>query len=310
MATRFGASSPAQTYATKVRWLVGFLIAVIALLFLTLFFVVQGGDGVKLAGEGSSLEPGNEVASSGDLSPTTRILYANQRIQEGVQLTEAMFSAWEVPSNRIPDGAMKETQKAEVIGKFAQAIISANVPILRESIGETKKGGVINIPAGYRAVTINISARSGVSGWAKPNSRVDVLWSYTDRNREKKVNTIVRFAKVLSVGGSNQSGDKAAVNQKGTTATLLVTKREAKKIELARTLGQLTLSLVGQQEPVIGEEDAEDTVDITDLTGIERGVEEETEEPTDGVMYSTDPKTGKRTRYILKNNRWVPDKNY
>jgi pilus assembly protein CpaB len=310
MATRFGASSPAQTYATKVRWLVGFLIAVVVLLFLTLFYVVQGGGGEQSA----STELGVEAiqAASGELSPTTKILYANQRIEEGVQMTEAMFSAWDVPSDRIPEGAMKETQKAEVVGKFSQAIISANVPILRDSLGEAKKGGGINIPAGYRAVTINISARSGVSGWAKPNSRVDVLWAYTDKNsREKKVSTIVRFAKVLSVGGNNQSGDKAAVNQQGTTATLLVTKREAKKIELARTLGSLTLSLVGQQEEVVGDDASNDVVDISDLTGIDESqVGEAEEEPNDGVMYSTDPRTGKKTRYVLKNNRWVPDKSY
>ena len=87
----------------------------------------------------------------------------------------------------------------------------------------------------------------------------------------------------------------------------------AKKIELARTLGTLSLSLVGDQEESSKENDP-DAITIADLTnsGLEAANPQAQEEVSaDGVMYTTDPKTGRQIRYILnRQKKWTQDRTF
>lgn len=303
MATRFGAPSPARTYAAKVRWLVSCLVAVIGVLVVTLFYIVS-----QSSEQVATPPPTAEALQPLDTGPgTVNILIASQRIEEGSQVGDHMISVQPFPGDRLPEGHFKEHEKHLVVNTWSTSLLSANSPLTRDSISQTRPINTIHIPAGYRAVTINVDARSGVEGWAKPNSRVDVLWTYTDRDKQMKVATIVRFSKVLSVGG-NVSGTAGPLNGT-TTVTLLVTERDAKKVELARELGKISLSLVGGTEDVKDDSPSE-PVDISSILGTPRDIEGPAEEPVDGTMYSTDPKTGAKVRFVLRNGRWVRDTNF
>ena len=301
MATRFGAVSPAQAYATKVRWVVATLVGIILILIITLIAVAKNSQ--------TSEDPNANYAVASEpvqaAIPTVEVLIAMQRIEEGATLAEGMFGTQEFLPDRIPQGAVLAKDKPTVLSKFAASMIPANLPILREHVAEQRPVGTLHIPAGFRAVTITVDARQGVEGFARPNSRVDVLWTYTDRDKRKKVATIVRFVKILSVGGAtNTEGAKAQVaRDQKVTVTLLVAEKDAKKIELARTLGVLSLTLVGGSEsPKVNE--TPDPVDINSILGVRPEVEVNAPEPVDGVMYTLDKKTGKQVKYELVKGRW------
>ncbi len=304
MATRFGAASPAQTYAAKVRWLVGCLIMVILVLVVTLVFVARGGPEEQAEDTGTS----PDVAYATPVAPTVDILVAGQRIEAGTALMPFMFNEQSVHQDRIPEGAVLARDKATIAGKFSKNLINANLPLIRTDLTDVRPISAVtsSIPPGYRAVTINVDSRSGVEGWAQPNTRVDVLWTYTDRDRSQKVATIVHFSKILSVGGATsiEGASARGANANSTTVTLLVTELDAKKIELARTTGKLSLSLVGEKETgkVAA---APEPVDIYSL--IPRAQEAPEEPASDGVMYTRDPVTGKMTKYELKGRRWKRD---
>ena len=85
-----------------------------------------------------------------------------------------------------------------------------------------------------------------------------------------------------------------------TTVTLLATERDSKKIELARNLGPLSLSLLGGEE-IIGQSDSPDPVNLNDILGVREARQDvEASEPVNkGVLYSTDPSSGKQIRYVL-----------
>ncbi|MCB0358151.1 MAG: Flp pilus assembly protein CpaB [Bdellovibrionales bacterium] len=305
MATRFGAASPAQTYAAKVRWLVGCLIAVILVLVVTLIFVAQGSNESAAP---QAADQASDVAYATPVVPTADILVASQRIEAGTALMPFMFQEQAVHQDRIPDGAVLARDKASIAGKFAKSLINANLPLLKEDVTDRPPISAVTgaIPPGYRAVTITVDARSGVEGWAQPNTRVDVLWTYKDRDASTKVATIVHFSKILSVGGvtgiDSGSPTRNAQQPAVTTVTLLVTELDAKKIELARQTGVLSLSLVGEKDT--GRVGANpEVVDLSSL--LPRAPEAPGEEPAaDGVMYSKDPVTGKMMKYELKNGRW------
>lgn len=303
MATRFGASGPAHSYAAKVRWLVGGLIAVIFVLVSTLFVVSKSAPPPEQ-------QPGSDVAvaTTTPSSPTVQILYASQRIEKDSALMPHMFTDQNVSPDQIPEGAILARDKATLVGKYSKGLISPGQPLRRDDVTDIQPISQVikNIPPGYRAVTITVDRRSGVEGWAQPGTRVDVLLSYKDKQGALKVATIVGFSKILSVGGAT-SVDSAAPQQKGdtTTVTLLVVEVDAKRIELARGMGSLSLSLVGDVETGTSPRTA-DPIDITSLIQDKDNSPAAEPEP-DGVMYAPDPTTGRNVKYVLRGRKWVKE---
>ncbi len=301
MATRFGGVSSGQK-ARQVKALLGFCVFLIVALVIALVVTFKSPSPEQVQPAVASNPTPVQTSS------TVNILVSRQRVEKGAQLQAYMFEPRAYDVEDLPSGALLQKDLARVVNsqQFAGKLINANEPLLESSISGSRPITAIEIPPGHRAVTITVDARTGVEGFAKPNSRVDVLWTYKAPDGRRRVTTIVPFAKVLSVAGAtNTEGNKARVQGKDTTTvTLLVTIQQAKKVELARTLGALTLSLVGEQETLVDEgQNAEVTLD--DLLPRENVRQEEI--PTDGVMYMTDPTTGKKIRYILVKGRWQRD---
>jgi pilus assembly protein CpaB len=102
-----------------------------------------------------------------------------------------------------------------------------------------------------RAVTISVSAQSGVAGFVFPGDRVDLMLTQEvpgggDGPPLKAAETIIRNIRVLA---ADQRTDKT-VDEEGKTivaqtsnVTLEATPRIAEKIAVAQTIGQLSLAL-------------------------------------------------------------------
>lgn len=302
MATRFGAVSPAQTYKTKMLWASAFLVTTLAILAVVIVMMWQTGE-----------NPGNAVASTPAPVDTSagaaniQVAFAAVRIEEGTRLEPHMFVQSPMDAEKTPIAVVRWQDINAVIGKYAKRRINPNMPLVQEDISNEAPLSTIKIPPGYRAVTILVDSRSGVEGFAKPGSRVDVLWTYNQDN-EQKVATIVRFVKILSVAGATQANSDNAQIGAETTVTMLTTEKDAKKIELARTMGTISLSLVGDQEhgATAGEPDA---ITIGDLIGRPASIEK-ADEPNDGEMFTVDPRTGRQIRYVLRNGKWVRDSGF
>lgn len=304
MSSRFGGVSPTKRYAAKVRWLVACLICVILILGIAIVMVAQNSSSAtQVSG------PAPAVQQPAVQTGTTDILVALTRIEEGTELRQHMFGKRAWPSDSLPDKFISADRSGNMQGgKFAKRLISANMPILDDDLTDQPPLSTLPIPAGFRAVTIEVDIRGSVEGYAKPNSRVDVLWTFTNNEGKKEVATIVKFTKILSVAGTTSSESARTDVQGGrTTVTLLVTEKDAKKIELARNMGELSLILVGGEETT-GKLDEPDTISVNDILG--KKDEAPAENPADGVMYATDPATGKQVRWVLRKGKWAPDKNF
>jgi pilus assembly protein CpaB len=102
-----------------------------------------------------------------------------------------------------------------------------------------------------RAVTISVSAQSGVAGFVFPGDRVDLMLTQEvpgggDGPPLKAAETIIRNIRVLA---ADQRTDKT-VDEEGKTVvantsnvTLEATPKIAEKIAVAQTIGQLSLAL-------------------------------------------------------------------
>jgi Flp pilus assembly protein CpaB len=298
MAARFGAVTPANTQATKIKWVLACLGTLIVVLGVALVLLYQNSQTPEAAVAATEVE-----ASSLSSVPTMEVLTAATRIEEGARIEPSLFVSIPMDADKAPMAVVRTKDRDSIVGMYAKRQISPNIPLVMDDLSATKPASTIRIPPGYRAVTITVDSRSGVEGFAQPNSRVDILWTYTHEGRQK-VATIVRFVKILSVAGATQAtGERSSVSSE-TTVTVLVTEKDAKKVELARTLGVISLSLVGDQEQGDAAEESGE-VTLGDLIGTPQ---EEGQEPdADGFMYTVDEKTGKQIRFLLKNSRWVRD---
>lgn len=255
------------------------------------------------------------VAKSVEEPEMINLLVAKKTIAAGEELSDQLFTSRPVKKIHAPADAYFESDMPFVVGKFSKREIKAEFPISGDDISETRVVNELDIPDGYRAVTISVNNRTSVEGFAKPNTHVDVLWFHKDERGMQKVATIVRAARILAFGGMTDS--EAMTQQNGgaqhavsSTATLLVEEREAQMVELAGNLGSLSLSLVGAEElqrrrnaEKNGDTPRLQTVSVKDIYRLGMG-DEELQEQRDGLMRIRDPRTGKLVKYELVNGKW------
>ncbi|MCB0344467.1 MAG: Flp pilus assembly protein CpaB [Bdellovibrionales bacterium] len=298
MATRFGSSYSTKKLSRQVRWIIACLSGIILVLCGTLAMVLLQLN----ESENQTPPPGVALASDKPPAPTTTILTARRRIEVGEQLTLDMFNENSFLEALVPQDAIRADQREFLIGKFSTLLLDSGASITKTSISNKKPISALYIPPGYRAFTILVDPRSGVEGYAKPGSRVDVLWSFLGDDKQRQVASVVRYSRVLSVAGATEVETMPSLNNlQTTTVTLLVTENDAKRLELARSLGQLSLSLVGDSEP-LQLKDNDRPVTIADIIP-------QTHEPEDpnysGSIFYRDPVTGKMMKYLLDDRgRW------
>jgi pilus assembly protein CpaB len=110
------------------------------------------------------------------------------------------------------------------------------------------------VPAGMRAVTVDVSESSGVAGLLTPGCRVDVIATLRDGD-QAVARTIVENVKVQFVQRGRSSSSSGRTTIAGSpdggpvkTVTLLVTPKQAAQIELANSSGKPRLVLRGSAD--------------------------------------------------------------
>jgi pilus assembly protein CpaB len=139
-----------------------------------------------------------------------------------------------------------------LIGTVVRNEISAGQPLTNGAIVRPGERGFLAaaLGPGMRAVTVGVSATSGVAGFVFPGDRVDLVLTQEvagggDGPPLRASETIIRNIRVLAVGQQMNSRDEAG-NQVATTVasvTFEATPKIAEKIAVAQTIGQLSLSL-------------------------------------------------------------------
>ena len=293
----FRATSATQTYAAKVRWMVGGLLSIITLLATALILVFQQ------VNSGSGEQPTAQPVVNAGAPAKAMILIARQRIEAGVQLSDTLFDVQEVNANYLPEGAIMAAEHSVLNGQYAKDIINAGYPISRGLISATNpSNSEILIPVGYRAIAISIDELKSVAWSIRPNSRVDVVLSHTYKG-QPAVTTVVPTAKVVAVGSD---GNPNASRNGAKTATILVTAEDAKRVELSKKLGEVSLILAGEAEIPKVALDSTSPIGPGSIFSPEQTAKAEAN--IAGRMVVVDKHTGMPTTYVLKDGRWTVEK--
>jgi pilus assembly protein CpaB len=138
-----------------------------------------------------------------------------------------------------------------LIGTVVRSEFSAGQPITQGTLIKPGERGYLAaaLGAGMRAVTVAVSPTSGVAGFIFPGDRVDIVLTQEVAGGQgsplKVSETIIRNIRVLATDQrmSAQGADGKPVVERFSSVTFEATPKIAEKIQVAQTIGQLSLSL-------------------------------------------------------------------
>ena len=123
--------------------------------------------------------------------PTVDILVAKSEIGLGqsVKPDDLQWQAWpQATSGNFISRASKADAVKEFTGSIARSPFIAGEPIREQKLVRADGSGFMAaiLPAGYRAISTEISPETGAGGFILPNDRVDVIFSKRDKNPDSK----------------------------------------------------------------------------------------------------------------------------
>jgi pilus assembly protein CpaB len=144
-----------------------------------------------------------------------------------------------------------EADPAALAGTVVRDAVTAGQPLTQGALVKPGDRGFLAaaLGPGMRAVTVSVSAQSGVAGFVFPGDRIDIVLTQQVAGDSgpalKASETIVRNIRVLATDQRTVTEDEEGKKQVLTfsTVTLEVTPRIAEKIAVAQSIGQLSLSL-------------------------------------------------------------------
>ena len=215
------------------------------------------------------------------------VLIAKTDIPIGTFLNEEIvgWQAW--PNEALDESYMVQGQTdpktqapvdpKSLIGAVARLPIAAGQPITSSRIVHPGEQGFLAaaLKPGMRAITVAVSATTGIAGLAFPGDRVDLLLTHeiasTGGGRQRHATeTVLENLRILAIDQSlNHQSDAKQVGPVvvGKTATIEVNPKQAEMVAVAATLGQLSLSLRSLASP----EGGTTVTDIRDIPDPERG---------------------------------------
>ena len=186
-----------------------------------------------------------------------QILVATRSLPVGTIIDAEAFRYQPWPEGLVQDayyvrGAEGAVDPSTLIGTVVRTEINAGQPVTRGSLVRPGERGFLAaaLGPGMRAVTVGVSATSGVAGFVFPGDRVDLVLTQEvagggDGTPLRVSETIIRNIQVLAVDqrltARDAEGNQVATNT--STVTFEATPKIAEKIAVAQTIGQLSLSL-------------------------------------------------------------------
>lgn len=184
-----------------------------------------------------------------------KVVIAAVDVDLGSKLTPEMLKLIDWPSGSIPEGAIIDPQTLD--GRVLKTSVLRGEAILESKLAPlgTKGGLSAVVMEGKRAMTVRVNDVIGVAGFALPGNYVDILVNTTEdakANVKEKVDMsiskiVLEHILVLAVAqeASRDDTKPKVVN----AVTLEVTPEQAEKLDLARSVGTLSLVLRNQVDP-------------------------------------------------------------
>jgi len=207
--------------------------------------ILFGLTAVVLASRWLLLQP---TASAG------HIVVAASDTSLGQRLTPEMVKLAEWPADSMPKGAFTDPQK--LAGRVLKSSLLAGEPVSEMKLAPVGTLGGLSalITEGKRAITVRVNDVIGVAGFTLPGNYVDIFVS-TEKDpgpeanaREQNISKIV-LERILVLAVAQEVNRDETKPRVVNAVTLEVTPEQAETLDLARSVGTLSLALRNQVDP-------------------------------------------------------------
>jgi pilus assembly protein CpaB len=184
-----------------------------------------------------------------------RIVVAAADINLGQRLAADMLKLVEWPAESVPKGAYTDPQK--LAGRVLRSAVLLGEPVSEAKLAPTGTMGGLSavITEGKRAITVRVNDVVGVAGFALPGNYVDIIVSMqkdppagATTVREQNISKIV-LERILVLAVAQEVNRDETKPKVVNAVTLEVTPDQAEKLDLARSVGTLSLALRNQVDP-------------------------------------------------------------
>lgn len=187
-------------------------------------------------------------------SSTTKVVVATADIDLGQRISPEFVKTIDWPAGSVPPGAFHDASKVD--GRVLRQTAMRGEPILEAKLSPQGSTGGLSavIDPGKRAITVRVNDVIGVAGFALPGNYVDIIVNtQKDSNvqnaqNEQKISKIV-LEHILVLAVAQEAARDETKPKVVDAVTLQVTPEQAEKIDLARSIGTLSLVLRNQIDP-------------------------------------------------------------
>ncbi|MBN3805841.1 Flp pilus assembly protein CpaB [Paraburkholderia sp. Ac-20336] len=183
--------------------------------------------------------------SSGAVTP---VAVASGDISLGQPLNPNLIRMVSWPSASVPPGAFADGKALD--GRVLLTSLAPGEPVLESKLAPqgTKGGLSAVIGAGHRAITVRVNDVVGVAGFALPGNYVDVIVNTQEAGKADAQQSISKIVleKILVLAVAQQVSRDDTAPKVVNAVTLEVTPEQAEKLDLARSVGTLSLVLRNQ----------------------------------------------------------------
>ena len=221
----------------------------LTLLLVALVIAVGTAFGAHMLFTGTSAP--QAVAAAAPVGP--KVLVAQRALPVGTIITAdaIAFQGW--PKDMVQDAYFidGEADMSKLLGTVVRFPVTAGQPLTQGALVAPGDRGFLAaaLGPGMRAITIPVSAKTGVAGFVFPGDHVDLVLTQSVKGSSeqplKASETILKNLRVLATDQSTTTDtvEGKSVVRQSSTVTLEVTPRIAEKVTVAETIGQLSLSL-------------------------------------------------------------------
>lgn len=216
---------------------------------------------------------------------SSKIVVAAQDIDLGTPLTPQMLKVADWPKGSVPAGATEDIKTLDT--RVVKTSLLRGEPVLESKLAPLGATGGLSavIKEGNRAMTVRVNDVVGVAGFALPGNYVDIVVNTEDEsvkadNVNKSISKIVLEHILVLAVAQEQNRDETkprVVN----AVTLEVTPEQAEKLDLARSVGSLSLVLRNQI----------DTSVVTTTGSTKKDLLNRVEQPVAAPLQSAEVKT-------------------
>ncbi|SCK30779.1 pilus assembly protein CpaB [Variovorax sp. HW608] len=207
------------------------------------------------------------VARKGSIA-SNKVVVATVDIELGSRINEQMLSVTDWPSGSLPPGTYSDLKDLQE--RVAKVGILRGEAVLEGKLAPKGTQGGLSavISPGKRAMTVRVNDVVGVAGFALPGNYVDVVvHAQQDKGKGEEARPISKtvLERVLVLAVAQEAGRDDTKPKVVSAVTLELSLEDSEKLDLARSVGTLSLVLRNQ---IDGDTVATDGITKNQLFGI------------------------------------------